>query len=135
MPIIKTEKTTQTILGIFAVVSLIIYTLASLGIKYDYTKYVIIIVGFVLGIVLILEAGVFTYFQTKSYRKITFGDLVIFVTTILAGGVFLNSLLLINAVKEQIPLWLQTFAQSSGTIIGIVGLIVALFFMLTPRIR
>jgi hypothetical protein len=131
----KLEKSTQTILGIFAVLMLVIFTIASIGIKYDFTKYVVMISGFFLTFILISEAGVFQYFRSKSYKKITFGDIIIFVSILLAGGVFINSLLMIPQLSAVSPLWLISYAQVSGAIMGLIGLIVAVIYMMTPRVK
>jgi hypothetical protein len=131
----KTEKLTQTILGIFAILMLIIFTVASLGAKYDFTKYVIMITGFVLSLTLISEAGVYQYFRSKSYKKIGFGDVVVLLAILLAGSVLINSFLMISMLSEVAPTWLITYSQASGTTIGILGLIVAIVLMITPRVK
>jgi len=131
----KTEKSTQTILGIFAILMLIVFTIASLGIKYDFTKYVVMITGFALTFILISEAGVYQYFRNKSYRKIGFGDIIVFIAILLAGGVLVNSFLMIAQIAQISPAWLISYAQASGTIIGIVGLVIAIIFMATPRVK
>ena len=131
----RTEKSTQMILGIFAILMLIIFTIASLGLEYDFTKYVVMITGFALFGILISEAGVYQYFRNKGYKKIGFADMLIFGAILLAGGVLLNSFLMISQIAQVSPEWLISYAQVSGTIIGIISLIIVLIFMLTPRIK
>ena len=132
--IIKTEKNTQTILGVFAILLLVIYTLVSMG-RDEWAKYVFVVVGFALALILVSEAGVKTYFMSKKYRQITFSDMIVFGSMILAGGVLLNSFLMISSIKEQAPSWLLSFATSSSVIIGVLGTLVAIFYMVTPRIK
>ena len=129
------EKSTQTILGIFAILMLAIFTIASLGLKYDFTKYVVMIAGITLTLILISEAGVYSYFRNKSYKKIGFGDIQIFGSILLAGGVLVNSLLMITQLSSVSPAWLISYAHVSGAIIGVIGLIVAIIFMITPRVK
>lgn len=131
----KIEKSTQLILGLFAILMLIIFTIASLGLKYDFTKYVVMITGFVLTCILISEAKVFQYFHNHGYRKISFGDLLVFGAILLAGGVLVNSFLMLSQIAEISPAWLISYAHVSGTIIGIIGLIIAVIFMITPKIK
>lgn len=130
----KIEKTTQLILGVFAILLFILYFMSTLG-HSEWIKYVFVLVSFVLAAVIISEAGVFSYFKTQGYKKISFSDIIIWLSLILAGGVIINGFLMIQAIGQAAPTWLLSYAKTSGAIISGLGTLIAIVYMVTPRLK
>ena len=128
------EKRTSMFMGAFIVVLAVVYILATLG-KTDFVTWIAIIFGFFLAGFLAIQSGILTYFERKEFRKIGFGDLIVLLTVIFAAGVFLNTLLLIEVVKNVSPEWLISFAKTIGVTVGVGAGILGIIHVVFPRFR
>ena len=127
-------KKTSRWVSAFLLVMFIIYILVSLG-KTDWIIWIAVIFGFFITGFLILQAGLVEYFRKKEYREIGIGDFIVFLSVAVAVAVFMNSLLLINIIKEQTPQAIITFATSTGVFVGIVGGILSIVHLIMPRFK
>ncbi len=133
-PRINLEKKTNLWLGLLILVLSIVYVLATLG-RTSWTAWIAIIFGLFLTIFLIIEGGIITYFQKKDYKRLGFGDAVVWVTAVVAAIIFINTLLLFNFIKQQAPEWLINFAGTTGIITGVIAGILAIVYIFYPRFK
>lgn len=128
------EKKTSLWLGMFVVVMSIVYIFVSLG-KTNWIEWIALIWGLFLGVFLLLEAKVLTYFAKKDYKKIGFGDAVVIGSLIFGIVIILNSLLLIGAVKDLSPAWLISFGSTTGVVAGVIGALLGILHIAMPRFK
>lgn len=128
------EKKTALWMGLFVLVMSIIYILVTLG-KADWVTWIAVVWGFFLAGLLILEAGIIDYFRKKEYKKIGFGDLVVWFSVAFAIIVAINSALLIGALRSSAPEWLVSFASTTGVIAGIGAGILGIIHILMPKFK
>lgn len=132
------EKKTGLWLGLLVLVLSIIYILTTLG-KATWTSYIAIVFGYFLVGFLIIEGGVLEYFRRKDYKKIGVGDFVVWITIASASVIFLNTTLLIQAVRNITPdnilNPLLSFTQITGVTAGIVGAILGIVYIAYSRFR
>jgi hypothetical protein len=128
------EKKSGLWIGLFVIVMSIIYVLVTLG-KTDWVRWIAIIWGFFLAGLLFSEAGIIEYFRKKEYKKLGFGDFVVWMTVASAVIVLMNTFLLIQVVRENAPLWLVSFSQTTGLIAGSIAGILGIAHILLPRFK
>ena len=134
MGLIKVEKKSQFWIGLLVLILSVLYVFSTLG-RADLAVYVSIIFGYFLTIFLIVEAGVVDYFIKKEYRKVNFSDFVIWLTTITAGAILVNTTLLFQKLNDLSPEWLLTFSSTTGVIVGVTAGILAIIFMVTSKFK
>lgn len=132
--LVNIEKRSSLWLGLLVIVLSIVFIFASVG-RTDLTVWIAVIFGFFLSGFLFIEAGIFTYFQKKDFRKFGFGDIVVFLTVGVAVGVFLNTLLLTNFVSASPPEWLVNFATTTGVTVGSLAGVLGIVHIVAPRFR
>jgi len=130
----KIEKRTSMWMGAFIIVLAIVYILTTLG-KTDWVSWIAIIFGFFLVVFLFIQSGILIYFNKEEYRKIGIGDVVVWLTVIFAAGVFINTLLLIQIIKNVTPLWVISFATTIGVTVGIGAGILGIVHVIFPRFK
>lgn len=130
----KSEKNTSLWVGLLVLVLSIVYILVSLG-KSDWVKIISIIWGFFLTGFLFFQAGVTDYFRKKDYRKIGFGDIVVWLTVGVAFMTLVNTFMMISSVGKMLPEWLTSFAKATGIFVGVTGGVLAIVHMLMPRFK
>lgn len=130
----KIEKKTSMWLGMFVVVMSIVYIFVTLG-RTNWITYIAIIWGLFLSVFLFLEAGVMDYFRKKEWRKIGFGDVVVWLSIGFGAVILVNSLLLIGTLKDSVPLWISNFAATNGVIAGVGGAILGIIHIMMPRFK
>jgi len=130
----NTEKKTSLWMGIFVLVMSLVYILVSLG-KTDWIKWIALIWGFFIAGFLFIQSGIVTYFRKKDYRKIGFGDVVVWITVGVAFIVTINSLLLIGILNNSAPTWLKSFSSMTGVVVGSLAGILAIVHMIMPRFK
>lgn len=110
------------------------YLLTSLG-QAEYIMYIFSTFGIILSLFLFAQAGLIQYFKSENYKRIGLGDLVVFTTIIVATGVLLNSIIIFQAIKDAIPVWLSNFATTTGVLFGILGIIFGIIHIMYPRFK
>lgn len=123
---------TITWMAVLVLVMSLIYIFVTLG-KTTWLQWLAIIWGFFLAGFLFIQSGIITYFQRKEYKSFGFGDIIVFLTVVAGALVFVNSLLIIQSVKDVAPLWLVSMSNTLGVITGISGGVLAILHMFTPR--
>jgi len=126
----NTEKKVKLWFNLFILTLAIVYTLSSLGYT-EFTKWIAVIFGFFLSGFLIIKAGVVTYFKKKEYKKITFSDVMVWLSIAFAVGVFINTMLMTNFLGNYPPQWLITFAQTTGVTVGVGSGLLAITHMIS----
>jgi hypothetical protein len=130
----KIEKRTSMWMGIFITVLALIYILTTLG-KTTWISWIAIVFGFFLAGFLFIQSGILTYFKKDEYRKIGVGDVVVWLTIIFAVGVLLNTLLIIEALKNIAPEWLISFSRTIGVTVGVGAGILGIVHIFFPRFK
>jgi hypothetical protein len=126
------EKGSQFWLGLFILASSIVYTLSSLG-RADWVVWMSVVFGIVLSMFLVSEGGVYSYWKSKGYKRVSANDLIIWVTMFVAGCVFLNSIALIAVVKDYFPLMVLDFLSKIGIATGIIAGILGIVYIFIPK--
>ena len=132
MPLFKIEKKTQTILAVAAMVAAVVYIFTSFG-KLEWIQWVSAIFGFFLAGVLYSESAIGAYLKSKGYKKISYKDFVVWVTVVVATGVVMNSLLMVEGIKNKAPEWLITFSTTTAVITGIVAALLAILHLVSQK--
>ena len=128
------EKKSSLWIGAFLLVMSLVYILVSLG-KTDWIKWIAVIFGLFIAGFLFIESGIVTYFRKKDYKKIQFGDFVVWITVGVAFVVAINSLLLIGMLNNSAPQWLKSFSSMTGVAVGGVAGVLAIIHMIMPRFK
>ena len=118
----------------FLLVMFIIYGLVSLG-KTDWLNWIAIVFGFFISGFLFIQSGIVEYLRKKDYKKLGVGDFVVWLSVAVGVLIALNSILLINVVKEAAPLWLTNFATSIGVGSAVVGSVVSIVHLFAGRFK
>jgi len=130
----KIEKRTSMWMGALIIVLALVYILTTLG-KTDWVSWIAIIFGFFLAGFLFVQSGIFTYFKRDEYKKISVGDIIVWLTIIFAAGVLLNTFLLIESLNNIAPEWLLSFATTIGVTVGIGAGILGIVHVIFPRFK
>ena len=93
------------------------------------------IVGFFLAGFLFISGGVVDYFAKKQWRRITLGDITVWLAIFFGVGVLLNSLFLIPIIKSGSPTMLVNFAQVTGVTTSIGAVVLSILLIIYPRIK
>jgi len=128
------EKKTAMWFGLLVVLLSVIYIFVTLG-KTDWVRWIAVVWGFFLTGLLLIEAGVVTYFKNKDWRKFSMGDMVVIGSVVFATVIGINTLLLIGNLKQTSPLWLVNFTSTTGVISGIGGAILGIIHIFYPRFK
>lgn len=128
------EKRTGLWLGLFILVMSIVYIFVTLG-KTTWINWIAVIWGFFLGGLLILEAGVLTYFQKKDWKKLSFGDIIVWLSVAFAVVIIINTILIFGTLRESAPVWLVNFSTITGLTAGIGGAILGILHMTMSRFK
>src|SRR4030042_3379728 len=102
------EKASSLWIGLFILVMSVIYVFVTIG-QTDWVIWISIVWGVFLSILLFIESGIIVYFQKKDYKKLTMGDGIVFLTLIIATGILMNTIFLINVVSDIIPSYILNF--------------------------
>ena len=99
----------------------------------DWTVYPAIATGILLGLIILSEVSVMTYFKRSTYKKIDIKDIIGIISLLIGGGVIVNSLLLIPQIGALAPEPLLSFFGVIGVIVSVGAGILALVHILTPK--
>ena len=134
------EQKTMLWTGLLLVVLSLIYIFVTLG-RIDLIRWVAVFFGAYLSIFLFVQAGIIEYFRKKEYKTIGFGDIVVWLTVIVAVLVLINTALLIGIIGAYIPEWitsqewLMSLTRTIGVIIGILAGLLGIAHILSPRFK
>jgi len=128
----ETKQATSRWIGAFLLVMFIIYILVSLG-KTAWISWIAVIFGFFITGFLFIQSGIMTYLRKKNYRTLGVGDFIVWITVAVAVGILLNSLLLIQAIRNSAPIWLLNFTTTIGVSVGIIGGLLAIIHLVVPK--
>jgi len=122
--------------GLLIVVMSLVYIFVTLG-RVELVKWLAVIFGFYLTIFLFVEAGIGEYFRKKEYREIGFGDIMVWMTIIIAVLVFINTLLLIGTLSAYLPKWewLISFTRMTGVTVGGVACLLGIIHVFSSRFK
>jgi hypothetical protein len=129
---LNTEKSTKWVLSAIIVTSVLGYIFASLG-KSSLVLWTFSILGILLGLGLYSEVAIVEYFRQKKYKKIGFGDIFVWFGFIFGTVVILNSIFIIQAVRNVAPGWLLSFLSINGAIAGGVAGLLMLLMLWMPK--
>lgn len=123
------ESDTRTILGIVAVILVAFYVIGLWG-KGTILNWIAVISGFLVFLVLFFEGAFMDYFRRKAYKSIGFSDIITWISMVVAVTILVNTIGLISYVSAvEIP---QLFVNI-GVPAGIIGGLLALYYMFTPK--
>jgi len=128
------EKTTIKFFGWVILVLSIIFGLAALSVT-DYSPYIASVIGIILATIIVLEGGFITYFTKSEYKKVTTRDILVWFSMLIAGAIYINSILLLPKVGAQITLRFPQVASYLGkysAIIGALAALLSIFYLLMP---
>lgn len=128
------EKNTKYILGALGFFSMLVYVINSFKLG-DWSPYMYQITGIGLSLILFIEGGVITYFKKQKYQKIDVTDFVVWLTTAIAGIVFINSIMGFQIVAMRMPQAVITFVGNVSGIVGIIAGIILTIQVFTPSIN
>lgn len=129
------ENKSRMIIAGFILVLAVLYVVASLFDSVNLLQWFAVVFGFFLSLILFVEAGVITYFKKKEYRKLGFGDVLVWFTIIIAVATFLDTLLLAGVITKGASQWLSTYVSNSATIIGASAGVLAIIHLVSPRFK
>jgi len=130
----KIQKQTSLWIGLALLAFSVMYALVSLG-RTEWLSWMAVGSGLFISVFLFIQAGVFEYFRKKDYRKIGFGDVVVWTTVAVSIAIFLNSLFLIQFIGNAVPSALRTFLANVGVITGSLGGLLAILHIFMPRFK
>jgi len=108
------------------------YILFSLG-KESGLKTVFAIVGILLAVYLIAQAGIIQYFKKENYKSLGLGDIVVFGTLIIAGAIIINSVMFFPSISGIIPVKIANFATTNAIILAVIGIVLAIIHYISAR--
>ena len=129
---IKTEKGTKWILTAIILVAVLGYVFSSFG-NSNAVMWLFAILGILLGLGLYSESAIVEYFRQKRYRQVGFGDVFVWLGLVFGTIVILNSILIIQAVRNIAPDWLLSFLSINGAIAGGISGILLLLMLWMPK--
>ena len=129
---LNTEKSTQMILAVLGIIITLLFILVSMG-KADWLQWIALIAGAFLGLVLWTEGAIYAYFKSSGYRKIGFGDIIVWASFVVGAILITQAIFLLNALQNQMPVWLEKFLSVSGITIGILAGILFAYHLYAPR--
>jgi len=128
----KIERKTKVILSAVILVSIIGYILSSFG-KSDSLAWLFAILGILIGLGVYSEVAVVDYFRQKKFKQIGMGDFIVWIGAIFGTVIILNSIIIINTLRNVTPTWLLNFLSINGAIAGGVTGILLLLMLWLPR--
>jgi len=130
----KTEQKTKTVLSLIVVVAILGYVFASFG-NTDAVLWTFAILGIFLGLGIYSEVSIIEYFRRKKYKSISYADFLVWAGFIFGTVVILNSIIIIQTIREITPEWLINFLSINGAIFGALagGLFLLLLWMPKPE--
>ena len=134
------EQKTTLWTGVSLVILSLVYVFVTLG-ELEWIRWLAVVFGVYLSIFLFVQAGIIEYFREKEYETIGFGDVVVWLTVIVAVLVFINTALLVGIIGAYIPEWitsqewLMSLTRTMGIITGIVAGLLGIAHILSPRFK
>jgi hypothetical protein len=128
------ERKSRVILGILSLMAILFYLAFIFG-SASWMTIGAITVGILLAFLLYAESQVITYFKEGQYKKISLGDIVVWLTTIVATIILINSIALIPTIGTVIPASVITFTKSIAVLGAVIGFLLALVHIFTPRFK
>lgn len=129
---LKLEDSGRKLFGLWVVFLAVIYILASFG-RIEWLQWVAVGSGILLSLFVFGQAGTLDYFRQKKYKNIGTGDFVVWISSFFAGVVFLNSLFLIQMIRNLAPAGLLNFTTAIGVTSGVIVSILALIFAFSSK--
>ena len=129
---IKTEKGTRWILSAIILTAVLGYIFASFG-NSTAVLWMFAFLGILLGLGLYSESAVVEYFRQKRYKQVGFGDIFVWLGIVFGTIVILNSILIIQAIRNVAPDWLLSFLSVNGAIAGGIAGILLLLMLWMPK--
>lgn len=126
------ENKTKWILTSIVVVAFLTYIFTTLG-RTEWIVWLSVVFGVLLGLFLYSETAVLSYIKSKAYRKLDAGDILVWLGAVFGTAVILNSVFLINAVRNFAPEPLLNFLSGVGVVVGVVAGILALLLLWLPK--
>lgn len=128
----KVENKTKWILSAIILIAVIGYIFASFG-NTNVIVWMFAILGILLGLGLYSEVAIADYFRKKKYKQIGFGDIFVWLGLIFGTIVILNSIFIIQAIRNVAPIGLLNFLSVNGAIAGGIAGILILIMLWSPR--
>lgn len=116
-------------LAILVLLLSFIYIATTLG-SIQWVRWVAVFSGYMLVLFLVVKGGIYEYFQEKKWRRISFGDFLLWTTLIFATILFINTTLIFQSINDVSPEWLIKFSKSTGLSAGIGSAVLSVIYIL-----
>jgi len=127
------ERKTRIILGIMILLLMGLFIAFNLG-SSTVLRILFAVTGILIGSLLLAESRIIDYFQEKKYRKVSTGDFIVFIMTIVGVLVLFNSVIfLIPQIESLIGTTIVTTLKTTAIISAIAGGIIGVIAIFTPR--
>jgi phosphatidylserine synthase len=121
----KIEKGTRYIIGISLLLLIAMYVLFVLG-KSDATKYIAATVGVLMAIILFIEGSIIKYIRQKKYKKIGFGDVVVWLSAVASACLLVSSYFIVWGVRNGAPQWIANAVKPFSVSVAIFSAILVI---------
>lgn len=128
------EKNSMRLIGAFLLLMFVMYGLASLGLA-NWLVWIPIIFGFFLAGFLFIESQFITWIKKKNYKSFDLGDIIVLLSVVISVALFINSFLLINAIRNYSPQWLLSFSSVIGVTVAVIGAILSILHFFSKRFK
>jgi hypothetical protein len=129
---IKTEKNTKWIFAGMIVLISLGYIFSSFG-KINWVQYINVGLGILLGMFIFVEAGVLGYIKGKRWKSVSAEDLLVWFSFVVGAIIILNSVMIVNVIRNSSPMWLVNFLSISGAIFGGIAGLLAIAFIFVDK--
>lgn len=123
MPKNSIRNTIQWILFFSSVALAISYWITSSGF-FDLSPYYPTIIGLTLGLVVLAQAHIITYFKQSQYKTINFDDAITWSLAVVGGAILVTSLLQTMNFWNWIPLQISSFLFKINIGVGLIAVII-----------
>jgi uncharacterized membrane protein len=128
------EKNSMKLIGIFLGIMFVMYGLASLGLS-TWLVWIPMIFGFFMSLFLFIEGGFVSWLKSKSWKSFDVSDIIIILSFLTSVALAMNSVLLLNIIRESAPGWLVSFSSVTGVIVSGIGLILSLLHFFSKKFK
>ena len=126
------ERKSRIILSVLSFISVIFFLAFVYG-SQTWTKVGAITVSFLLAIFLYSEGGIISYIRNKGYKKISGGDLVVWLTFIVATFILAFGLFQVPVIGTIVPQSWVTFTRAYATIGALLTVILSGIHAFVPK--
>lgn len=129
---LNVERKSRIIIGILALLALLIFLMTTFGSSAG-VMVITASIGVFVSLLIFTETGIARYISQSKYKRLTLGDIVVFLGTIAGASLFIFSISIIPQIGEVMPEAVRTFTTNFARIIAGISSIIVLFFILTPK--